>query len=79
MDIKVTKRAEVTSVCKAWDDHYESGRKLGKQEGLEEGMKMGLEMGLKKGIEKGKRSVLQSLVSEGFISEELAAMKMKHQ
>ncbi|MBQ6321953.1 MAG: hypothetical protein IJI24_03680, partial [Lachnospiraceae bacterium] len=62
MDLRRDKKEEqgVVSVCKAWDDHYESGRKKGLEEGREEGREE-------------DRNVLYSLVSKGIVSEETAA------
>ena len=38
MDLRRDKKEQgVVSVCKAWDDHYESGRRKGREEGREEG------------------------------------------
>ncbi|MBQ6321353.1 MAG: Rpn family recombination-promoting nuclease/putative transposase [Lachnospiraceae bacterium] len=67
---------EVVELCKAWDDHYESGRRKGMEEGREEGRKEGCEEGRKEGREECKE-ILYSLVSEGYITEETAASKWK--
>ena len=72
IDLQRDKEDEVVEVCKAWDDHYESGRR----KGMKTGMKTGMKKGIKKGIYKGQRNTLCRLVSKGLISEEQAAAEL---
>jgi len=53
---KYSKRAEegdVINMCKAWDDHYNSGVKVGMEKGIEKGIEKGREEGILKGREEG--------------------------
>lgn len=56
------------SMCKAFDDHYESGR----QQGIEQG----IEQGIAQGIAQGKELLLLALISDGEITIENAAKRM---
>ncbi len=45
---------EEFNMCKAWEDHYQSGVREGREQGLEQGREQGLERGRELGLEQGK-------------------------
>ncbi len=53
----------------------EQGLKQGLEQGLQEGLEQGLEQGREQGLEQGRHIALVSLVNEGLISTQTAAMQ----
>ncbi len=54
-DIKMDhNEKEEFNMCKAWEDHYQSGVREGREQGLEQGREQGLERGRELGLEQGK-------------------------
>jgi len=61
------------SMCKAWDDHYESGKK----EGITIGERLGEKRGEKRGEKIGRQLSILELVKEGYITAGIAASKLQ--
>lgn len=57
IEIAVDEKGEVVDVCKAWDEHWESGRELGIKQGKEQGIKSGID----KQIVASVRAIMDSL------------------
>lgn len=63
----ITLKGEMINMCKAWDDHYNSGVKDGENRGKAKGMK--------EGEEKGRIDTLVQLVRDGLLSLSEAAKR----
>jgi len=42
--LKNENELEVVDMCKAWDDHWNSGKEVGRESGLKEGKEIGLSL-----------------------------------
>lgn len=62
MNIKVEESGGCVNMSKAWDDHFESGRKQGLSQGLEQGLSQGLSQGLIQGVAQGLDQAICSMV-----------------
>lgn len=76
-----TEEGDVINMCKAWDDHYESGKKegitIGERLGEERGEERGEKIGEERGEKIGRQLSILELVKEGYITAGIAASKLQ--